>query len=235
MAGWIVLIFLVLVILGYLFVGIEWLFENELVWVIVGLSIIGAAILFFVIAAGSAIFLPDGEASTASRDIEAMRSAETKANQAITTLKKDRAVLERKSRELEELRLSVRGSINFQMLAQRHHESRLMADGWHRHKREAILSKKDLSTGIRRLDGHIRQSNSRLSRESEAAHSTVSRLSGLARTLQSEIDRSGGALDEYNQQTADLRDHIWHSCGDRGVKWYNDLQARKNTRRSIDD
>jgi hypothetical protein len=228
MGGWLAVIFIVLVLLGYLFQSIGWLFTHELVWVIVFLSIVGAVILFLVVAAIAAFFSPGKQSSTVQDDVRKARSAGVKADQAIATLRSDRAILERKARELEELRHSTRGSVNFQLLAQRHNESRLLADSWYSHKRQAVLSKKDLSAGIARFNSHASQ----LTRQSslQAARSTISQLSTLARTLQSEIDRSGEALDRYNQQTADLRDHIHNTCGLQGAKWYNALEARKAAR-----
>lgn len=233
MGGWLALIFIVLVLLAYLFQGIGWLFTHELTWVLVGLSLVAAVIVFFVVAILVQLFTGE-QAPAARRDIKKLQSAGTTANQAIATLRKDRAVLERKARELEELRNSVRGSINFHILAQRHHESRLLADRWYAHKRQAVRSKKDLAAGIARFNGHARQvtrqSDSRRSREIETTRSTINQLSRITNVLQDEIDRSGAALDKYNQQTGSLRDHIRDTCGTRGTKWYNDMQARKSAR-----
>jgi hypothetical protein len=237
MGGWLAVIFVGLVLLAYLFMGIGWLFTHELPLMISILVALGVIVILIIVSIAYAA----QDDSVGKRSVPPNRpnlarakSIEARANRAVETLVRDRTALEREARKLEGVRSRLRGDVNFQILVQQHHESRLLADSWHTHKNQAITSRKELASGIRSFETYTRQlaqsGHGGASREIGTAKSTIRELPGVACTLQGEIDRGSIALDEHNKQTGFLRDHILDACGPRGRKWYDDLQRRKRDR-----
>lgn len=234
MGGWLAVIFVGLVLLAYLFEGIGWLFTHELPLVITFLVALVALGIVIIASLFRSQPVAGREVASVKSKVAAVKSSEARANRVAVALVRDRAALEHKARELEDVRRRLRGDINFQILAKHHHESRLLADSWHTHKNQAIASRKELTSGIRSFESYARRlaqsGQARVSTELRTAKSTVRELSTVAATLQGEIDRGSAALDQYNKQTGFLRDHIRDSCGARGRKWYDDLQRRKRDR-----
>ncbi|WIY04999.1 hypothetical protein QRX60_14565 [Amycolatopsis mongoliensis] len=175
------------------------------------------------------------EMATITRQAAEVERLRKRSDRAIQVLAADRVVLERKSRELDELRRTTRGEVNFQLLTQRHHTSRKLADEWHGHKHQAIGSKRELAAGVRKLENHLAraaQGSTRLRRHAEQTRATVRALSGGVGQVQQEINRSDTELTRFNQATGKLRDHIRDNCGRRGSRWYEDLQERTRQRAS---
>ncbi|MGW3965744.1 hypothetical protein ACWED2_38400 [Amycolatopsis sp. NPDC005003] len=173
------------------------------------------------------------EMATITKQVAEVERLRKRSAKAVRVLEADRIVLQRKAQELEQLRRTTRGEVNFQLLTQRHHASRLLADEWHGHKHQAIGSKRELAAGVRKLERHLADAargTARLRRHAESTRTTVRTLSGGLGQVQQEIDRSDRELTRFNQATGKLRDHIRDSCGRRGTRWYDDLQERTRQR-----
>jgi hypothetical protein len=82
------------------------------------------------------------------------------------------------------------------------------------------------------LESHIKRMEQakRHTREIDTAKQSTSSLSTIARELSAEIGRSTNELNRYNHQTGQLRDHIHVHCGERGRRWYAELEERKRQR-----
>lgn len=173
------------------------------------------------------------EMATITQQVAEVERLRKRSDRAVQVLAADRVVLERKARELDQLRRTTRGEVNFHLLTQRHHTSRLLADEWHGHKHQAIGSKRELAAGVRKLEHHLSKAASgtpRLRRHAEATRTTVRTLSAGVNQVQQEIARSNNELTRFNQATAKLRDHIHTTCGPRGNRWYENLQERTRQR-----
>jgi chromosome segregation ATPase len=237
--GWIAVIIVGLALLAYLFEGIGWIFTHEMPFVILAAVIV---VMSLVIAATGRRTTERRQISTALRKVEAMKPVGIRAEKAVAVLVEDRQLLERKSHQLEELRHTLAGDINFQVLAQQHNESRLLADSWYAHKDQAIRSQRQLSSGIGSFNSHAKKltqassisgdspPRSRFARDIATAQATINHLASIVANLRGEIGRSRTALVLYNGQTGDLRDHIRDNCGPRGRRWYDELQRRKSDR-----
>jgi chromosome segregation ATPase len=173
------------------------------------------------------------EIATITKQVAEVERLRKRSDRAVQVLAADRVVLERKARELDQLRRTTRGEVNFRLLTQRHHASRLLADEWHGHKHQAIGSKRELAAGVRKLEHHLSNAargTARLRRHAEATRTTVRTLSAGVNQVQQEIARSNNELTRFNQATGKLRDHIHTSCGPRGSRWYENLQERTRQR-----
>jgi chromosome segregation ATPase len=239
MGGWLAVIFIGLVLLAYLFEGIGWLFTHELPAVILVALIL---VIIFAIYIRDSPTVNNRRISATLRDVEALKPVGARASKEMALLAEDRQTLERKARQLEELRRTLQGDVNFQVLTQQHHESRLIADSWHAHKAQATRSRRELSSGIDSFNSHTKKlartgsasgkglPRPRFTGEIATAQATINHLAGIVANLLGEIERSRAALTLYNAQTGRLRDHIRDNCGPRGRRWYDDMQQRKRDR-----
>jgi predicted outer membrane lipoprotein len=161
-----------------------------------------------------------------------------KARRAEAELKEARRALEREAASLERLRLEKRSEIHFELLRQRHHESRIIADRWYEHTRNARKIRRSASAGLtklrekkrtlaRRRDSLSRGHRSSVVSELQATQHIIDQLYGSLSSLDQEIERGRRGLTEYNRQTGALRDHIRDNCGVKGRLWYERLEARK--------
>jgi chromosome segregation ATPase len=239
---WLVVIFICLVALAYLIQGIGWLFSNYWPQIVFGALGLMAA-WFFVLALVSSFSGKKAaevkqaavvkKVAAVKKEVAEVEVVAAKAATALQQLAKDRQVIERQARELESLGREVRGAVNFELLIARHNKSRLLADSWYDHKRQAVDSRKELSNGVKRLRHRLNELRGERSAALASNKASVDHLSTVVRSLNQEIDRSGAALDKYNQQTGALSLHIGTTCGPRGERWYADLQDRKR-RRELD-
>jgi hypothetical protein len=214
---------LVLIAVGLYGSGLIWLVIDAWPYLLL-VAIIGAAI---------AIAYVRNRRAQDTRAVRAIGSEAivSHARQSERVLAESRRALERESAALEQARLTTRGELNFQLLAQRHHESRLTADSWYRHKQTAVEAKTRISSELGKLHASKRQLNgkrskgrARLAAEAQAA---IVQLNSGPSSLSEEIRRGSTAVTEYNQQTGRLRDHIRDNCGPRGQRWFDELEARK--------
>jgi hypothetical protein len=221
MGGWIALIIVGLSILGYAFLGIGWLFTHQLPYVILALVLITSALIAYFVRKSSV------RNAKVTHRIAVAEDYAKRGSRAVRTLIEDRPVAQRQASELAQLRRDVRGDIGFQLLAQRHHESRLLADSWYTHKAEAIGSRKEITNELSSFRTFARSLGRAAKTEEVIVH-----LSSTTNILNDEIERSAAVLDQHNIQTGLLRDHIRDNCGERGRRWYNDLEERKRLRSS---
>lgn len=168
------------------------------------------------------------------KEVRKVEVVAARAAAAVERLVDDRRLIERKAEELELLSLEARGGeVGFQPLVQRHNESRLLADSWYDHKKQATDSRTELARGVAMLQwriGQLRGEGRRSAAVVTTTQASADQLGGVVSKLQKEITLSGAALDRYNQQTGDLSRHIGTSCGPRGEQWYAALQERQRTR-----
>jgi len=166
------------------------------------------------------------------KEVRKVEVVAARATAAVGRLIDDRLVIERKAAELERLSRENRGDVGFQLLVQRHNESRLLADSWYEHKKQAIDSRTELARGVAMLQwriGQLRGEGRRSSTVVTTTQASADQLGGVVSKLQKEITLSAAALDRYNQQTGELSRHIGASCGPRGEQWYAALQEHKRT------
>lgn len=166
------------------------------------------------------------------KEVRKVEVVAARATAAVGRLVDDRPVIERTAAELERLSREARGDVGFQLLVQRHNESRLLADSWYEHKKQAIDSRTELARGVAMLQwriGQLRGEGRRSSTVVTTTQASADQLGGVVSKLQKEITLSGAALDRYKQQTAELSRHIGTSCGPRGEQWYSALQEHNRT------
>jgi hypothetical protein len=173
------------------------------------------------------------ETEAVRREIRKVEVVATRAIAAVERLIDDRRLIERKAVELERLSRELRGDAGFQVLVQRHNESRSLADSWYDHRKQAINSRTVLARGVAMLQwriGRLRAEGRRLSMLVTTTQASADQLGSVVSELQREITLSGAALDRYNLQMGELSRHIGVSCGPRGEQWYAALQERKRPR-----
>lgn len=204
-------------------------------WIIVvllGAGALGAVFLFWVsLDADSAPSTVKSEHDRKEAAV-AVRAAVKEREQVVAA----RIKLEQSSQALNRLRVSATANIGFQVLVQRHHESRLLADSWYQHKRNAEQSEKSLQRSISALSRNkdlLSKSASTSSVVRAEITATTTAIDGLRQNLTlltAEVRRGRAALDQHNIATGKLRDYIRDNCGARGQKWYADMQARRALR-----
>jgi hypothetical protein len=229
MGEFLIYFMLALVVIGLIGSGIAWLFIHALPWVILFLVLVFIG-LFVWLRVKWLEKQPD--VSQLARETADAGQNEREARSVMATLTTDRPAVTRKAQELERLRERYLGEVNFHVLATQHFESMKLADSWYDHKSQASTTHKKLTSGIHTLESHAKrmeQAGGR-KREIETARRSTSSLSTVARELSNEIDRSANELKVYNHQTGQLRDHIHAHCGERGRRWYVELQERKRQR-----
>jgi hypothetical protein len=206
-----------------------WLFIHALPWVILFLVIVAIGLYIWLRAKW---LEKQADVAQLAKETGDAGQIEREARSIMATLVAERPAVTRKTQELERLREQHVGEVNFHVLATQHFESLKLADSWYDHKKQASTTHTKLLSGVRKLESHVkRMEQTRLrTREIETAKRSTSSLSTIARELSSEIDRSASELNRYNQQTGQLRDHIHVHCGDRGRRWYIELEERKRQR-----
>ncbi|MFI5888100.1 hypothetical protein [Streptomyces sp. NPDC051554] len=226
-AQWLVIVVLVLLAISYAIQGLVWLFENELVYFILGIiAVCTLAVAYY----------RQGRSVKTPVDTKAIVA---QAHQAEQRLVESRRALEREAEALKSLRLEVRDEVNFEVYRQAHRESRIIADRWYKHKRSAIETRNGISTSLskmrekkRSLDQRSSSSSHilrrRSSQEALGTQSVIDSLYGALSSLNGEVDRGTHSLTSYNQQTGRLRDHIRDNCGPKGARWFAQLEERKN-------
>lgn len=163
------------------------------------------------------------------KEVRKVEVIAARATAAVDRLIDDRRVIDRKAEELEQLH----GDDGFQVLVQWHNESRLLADGWYEHKKQAIDSRTELARGVAMVQwriGQLRGDGRRSATVVTTTQASADQLGGVVSKLQKEIRLSGTALDRFNRLTGELSRHIGGSCGQRGEQWYAALQERQRTR-----
>ncbi|WP_405861052.1 hypothetical protein OG407_24030 [Streptomyces sp. NBC_01515] len=226
-AQWVAIVVIVLVAIGYAIQGLAWLFDNERVYLILGVGALCVlAVAYYRL----------------SRPVKAPVDTKVivaQARQAERLLVESRRALEREAESLKNLRLEVRDEVNFEVYRQAHRESRIIADRWHKHKRSAIETRSGISVGLskmrekkrnldRRSSSSSQMQRRRVLQEVQATQSVIDNLQGAMSSLNSEVDRGAKSLTSYNQQTGRLRDHIRDNCGPKGKRWFAQLEERKN-------
>lgn len=227
-------------VIAFVVQGTIWLFVHEWPYILAA-AVIGVSVL---VSRFNAKHKARAEQiASVTRESKKIQTVETQAAKATSQLIEQRRKLENNTVKLEELRQTVRGDINFQLLAQKHHESRLYADTWYTQKRQVIATHKEFSTQVNAFKSHIgslTRARNRVKKGADrsplgqaigSAQTTLSHLSAAIATLKGEIDRSGTALDTYNDQTRELKLHIRDTCGPRGRRWYNELEERTRQRK----
>jgi predicted nucleic acid-binding Zn-ribbon protein len=197
------------------------------------LCAIGISALFF-------FYFRPARPSMARLDIGAQKNA-TRAHEAEKILNQARVSLEREARILEDLRRTVAGEVNFGILRQKHHESRLIADAWHTHTREVEGIRRALSADLngmrdhkrrmaRRRDNAAPRRRGKVVAELRTLQIAIDSIYSVISSLDQELDRGRQSRTAYNKQTASLRDHIRYNCGEQGHRWYSRLETRKRTK-----
>jgi len=235
--GFLIVLFVVLVVLAYAFIGIGWLIHHELPYVILFFVVIVVAFLIYLYMGGSAD--ERKKASGSSLTPAAARRVAAQAHQAEQRLSEARRALEREALALEQLQFKVRDDLNFDIYRQRHHQSFTIADRWYEHKREALKTKRTVSDclqQVREKKHHLDQKREHSTRHTQRAsiagalQDTKEMIATLTTTLSSlneEFQRGSLQVTAYNIQTARLREHICNNCGSKGRRWCEELRARK--------
>jgi hypothetical protein len=205
-----VIIVALLIAVGFIGDGVAWLVVHE-----TGYCIAAASLAVVLLVSWA---LTTWRFSAADRRKVTRGIART--DRARATVEASRRSLERKSTELRRIQSSHRADISFKVLVNHHNESRLLADRWYEHKRQAHRTQDEISGGLHKL-------STTHGKTTTIVHALRQSLS----LLSEEIARGGRAVTEFNGQTAGLRDHINAHCGQQGREWYQRLEERKRLRR----
>jgi hypothetical protein len=208
----IVIIVALLIAVGFLGDGVAWLVIHETGYCIAAASLVVVTLVCWAVTAW--------RSSVASR--RRITRSIARANRARAAVEASRRSLERKSVELKRIQTSYHEDISFTVLINHHNESRVLADRWYEHKRQAQKTHSEMSGGLQKL------------RTTHGKSATI--IQGLRQSLSllsAEIARGGQAVTEFNSQTGELRDHINAHCGRQGREWYQRLEERKRRRREV--
>lgn len=254
MGGWLAIIVVALFLLGLAFQGIGrlWIYASPglaefwangkpYVFLFLGVVGVGAFVIFYM----DRQYAPPVSATDIAKDIKAVDATRVvaQARQVETDLRETRKVLEREIDSLERLQFTLQDEIHFKLFTQRHNESRLIADRWHEHKREAIEARESISTALNELrgkerrftklrDGASAKQRSDISIEIQTTKVAINRLCEINGSLGQEISKGRRFLDVYNKRTRDLKLHIRDHCGPKGRLWYERLEERTRRRNS---
>ncbi|MFC8415327.1 hypothetical protein [Streptomyces coelicoflavus] len=224
---------LAIIAIGFAGSGLAWLYQNKLPYLIAGASLLCLAFI---------IWLTKKRSKKKSSSSSALVRQSNRIEQSLADA---RRAVERETETLKKIRLEVaRDELKFEFYRQAHHESRLIADRWYEHKHSAIQARNRLSNGLNRmrqkrrhLEQLLRNAPPRrrraLTLEKQGTQAAIEALTHGLSSLDEEVRRGSRSLNECNQQTGRLRDHIRDHCGIRGQIWFKRLESRK--RRIIDN
>ncbi|GAB3168138.1 hypothetical protein GCM10027059_30340 [Myceligenerans halotolerans] len=169
-----------------------------------------------------------------------------KAHAASEELARARQEFERKRAALQQKIDEGLHKLNFETLRQDHRESREVADVWYRHVKQAGRARYSISNTIedlkkdrkrlaRKRDRARGTAHNPLLTELESLQTTIDATYTTVESLREGIDQGYTMLDDFNQRTGQIRDHIRDNCGLAGREWYESLMQRTERRQEREE
>ena len=173
--------------------------------------------------------------------VEMVRTAERDADRKLKQVRQQNDAVRQMTRQVEECLAAARYEVNFAAMSERHFTSFKCADVAHgnyestmdAHRFLARMAARAKATAAPRLVPlRDPRTGQRIKPQQAELRASAASLSGRSKTLAAETARSLEFVRTLNLRTADLRDTIRDTCGQRGQRWYDELIERREYARA---
>lgn len=202
-------------------------------WTLFGSTAVAAAVVL------GAIRLWDRRPCVEPVTVETVREAADQADRALRRVRADNRRLDRLVHEVETKLATVR-AVDFAILCNLHFESVGCADGAYAHYRSTQTSLTTMAQLLHRVYGAsrrpaaVRRHTAAARRDRAELAAATAQLADTHGQLDVEVQRGLTLVQTLNANTAELKHRIRDNCGERGQRWFADLQDRIERARSTD-
>ncbi|WNV83461.1 hypothetical protein [Umezawaea sp. Da 62-37] len=238
LAGPLIAFFLILVVVGFIGSGLAWVATHYPVPFWLGV----AALLFAPVAYLYHRFKKKAElVQLVEKKKTQAQVVQASVNQSIREVSRKRQEVSAEYGKVEELKSAVRGEVNFKILTTKHFESMQLADGYYDSMRSFAVSRDALSEQVSEFGKHLKElgaaRNGKPPRGKAASHAetvkvVVADLRQGVGELRTGITSLRADVESYNDLTRRLKIHIRDTCGERGRRWYRELEERTHARKN---
>jgi hypothetical protein len=166
--------------------------------------------------------------------VETVRAATRDAEQTLRRVRAENERVERLVRQVEAKLAATISVADFDGLRNMHFESFKCADGAYYYYESTRTSQRTIEQLLRNvritsrwwLAPAGRPMSARARQERAELKAAASTLSGTRGQLSGDVDYALSQVQTLNARTHDLKESIRDDCGERGERWYEDLDAR---------
>ncbi|MBB1152493.1 hypothetical protein [Amycolatopsis dendrobii] len=235
--GPLLVLFLILVVIGYLGYGLSWVATHYPILFWLGVAVLLVALSAYIYRR----YQRKAElVRRADRSVGAAKIIQASARKTIGEVSRKRQEVINARKKVESIKRDSRGEANFHMLAAKHFESKQIADGYYRSMRGFAVSRDALAEQANEFGRHLkeltgaRKGKSPRGKMADYVSSVKATASELRRTvdeLRADVASLRTDVESYNDLTRNLKLHIRDTCGERGRRWYRELEERTRARK----